>query len=136
MDHIDIISAIGEHCDDKTMFNLCCTHMEYCKTQREKLRSLEMECFHKNMKKLVYYFPSEDSSVLCRIKYMHKVFRYCVRYNHVVEPKVRSVLLEKLKETKDAGMSKRKYKYYSRILANYENDEPFDASSIKSLKLN
>ena len=119
MNHIDIISVIGEKCDDNTRYNLCCSYAEYWKTQREFLKTLEVEHYHETMKDLVRRFPThEESSVLCRIRYMKKVFNYCIRYNHIIESKVRTVLLEKLKDTREAGLSKKKYKYYTKIFKN------------------
>ena len=109
MDHIDILNAIGDHCDDLTRFNLCCSDVNYWQSQKKHLAEKETELYDKRISKLVKQFPPDR---ITRVKHMDKIFRCSIEFDHIIHSNVRSMLLKKLTESRKAGLSHRKYMYY------------------------
>ena len=111
MDHITIMEAIGKHCDNKTRFNLCCSHYDFWCAQRQSLATTEACTFGSKMHKLLQFFP-KDKNKSSRLRYMHRICSHSLKFNHVIRSELRDVILQKLSESLRAGMTVRKYKHY------------------------
>ena len=114
---IEIIEMIGEKCDQHTLLNVCLASKNVYETNKTYLLVLETKYVCKIINSMLsecYNMTSKYS----RIKCVHRIMRTILQFQHVLETqeKLMTVILCKIEQWSDEGMSPRKCKQYRKMI--------------------
>lgn len=111
----DLIDLISNKCDKHTFFNVCLASKDVYQRRKELLLRIETIHVCQQMKEMITEFY-QTSSNFSRVKYIHKMMRKILEYEHVLKENrtLVIVIMGKLDGWSDQGMCSRKCNMYKK----------------------